>query len=163
MDGKEIAPKDIYQAMNTDDRDTYDREVTSLRTAGLLVEIRTNAAATRQAKLQRKPKAQIPRFRVTNPSISLSQSSLSIPENHRKLYVGNVSQETLQEDFHALFGHYGEIERIDMPIDKQTNQPKGFAFIVFRALESAQNARRDLNGKELKGRRLNVQEYQEKA
>ena len=67
MHDRALAPRDIYRAMNTQDRDTYDREVTQLRKAGILVEIRTNPKATQLARKTHKPKGQIARFKVTNP------------------------------------------------------------------------------------------------
>jgi ATP-dependent DNA helicase RecG len=64
MDSRELSPADIYGAMNSQDRNTYDREVTALRKRGLLIEMRTNPAATQMARRMRKPKSYIPRFRV---------------------------------------------------------------------------------------------------
>ncbi|MEM7179663.1 MAG: ATP-binding protein [Spirochaetota bacterium] len=64
MNGKELSPFDIYQAMNTKDRDAYDREVTELRKLKILTPIRTNSAATFMAKNQNIPKQRVPRFKV---------------------------------------------------------------------------------------------------
>ncbi len=64
---KEISPQDIYKAMNTDDRDTYDREVTGLRQQGILVQIRTNVSATNLAKKLKVKKQTIGRFKVVMP------------------------------------------------------------------------------------------------
>lgn len=82
MGDREISSAEIYKAMNTDDRNTYDREVTALRTSGLLVEIRTNPQATRLARANKIPKNQVPRFRVRvpgvpSPSGEFSSASLS--------------------------------------------------------------------------------------
>lgn len=67
MQKPELSPRDIYEAMNTADRDTYDREVTDLRNRGLLEQIRTNSHAASLAKQTGVPKAQIGRFRVVTP------------------------------------------------------------------------------------------------
>jgi ATP-dependent DNA helicase RecG len=65
---KELSPADIYQAMNTNDRDTYDREVTALRKAGVLDSFRTNTEAQNIAKLNSVQKRRIARFKVNIPS-----------------------------------------------------------------------------------------------
>src|SRR5207248_2623954 len=69
MDGREISPAEVYKAMNTEDRNIYDREVTALRKARLLVEIRTNPQATGIARRNKVPKAQVPRFKVQIPGV----------------------------------------------------------------------------------------------
>src|SRR5438132_770389 len=67
MDDRQLSPDEIYKAMNTDDRDTYDREVTALRHHRVLLEIRTNQAATAYARLQKIKKRYVPRFKVQIP------------------------------------------------------------------------------------------------
>ena len=68
INDKEIAPFDIYQAMNTKDRDTYDREVTWLRNQRLLEQIRTNIEAKNIANKEKKDKQKITRIKVVIPS-----------------------------------------------------------------------------------------------
>ncbi len=68
MEGADIAPDDIYKAMNTSDRDTYDREVTKLRNMGLLKEIRTNLQASKIAETTKIPKRNIARFKIRVPT-----------------------------------------------------------------------------------------------
>lgn len=70
MDDQAISPLDIYKAMNTDDRNTYDREVTGLRKAKILVEIRKNSEASAYAKRKKISKQKGPRFRVQIPQKS---------------------------------------------------------------------------------------------
>ncbi len=67
LNEKEISPNDIYKAMNTDDRDTYDNEVTGLRKLGLLVEIRSNSQALWFSKSNNIPKQKVARFKVKIP------------------------------------------------------------------------------------------------
>jgi len=67
IDGAEIAPEDISRAMNTSDRDTYDREVTGLRKMGLLNETRTNPQAGKISEATGIPKKKIARFKVNVP------------------------------------------------------------------------------------------------
>ena len=68
MNDKELSPNDIYQAMNTKDRDTYDREITKLRTQKLLIEIRTNVQAKNLAFRNKTDKKKVARFKVVLPS-----------------------------------------------------------------------------------------------
>ncbi|MEO6039305.1 MAG: ATP-binding protein [Saprospiraceae bacterium] len=67
IDGAEIAQEDIYRAMNSSDRDTYDREVTGLRKMGLLHETRTNPQTGKISELTGIPKRKIARFKVSKP------------------------------------------------------------------------------------------------
>lgn len=67
MNEAEIAPEDIYRAMNTMDRDTYDREITGLRKMRLLHEIRTNEQASKIAGSTGMSKKKITRFKVDIP------------------------------------------------------------------------------------------------
>ena len=67
IEGKHLSPKDIYVAMNTKDRNTYDVEVTGLRNDGLLVPVRTNPNAYQYAKANNIPKEEVPRFKVNIP------------------------------------------------------------------------------------------------
>jgi ATP-dependent DNA helicase RecG len=68
MNGRELSPLDIYRAMNTRDRDTYDKEVSSLRKTGVLQEIRTNPQASKISQQTGQAKITIPRFKVVIPN-----------------------------------------------------------------------------------------------
>lgn len=68
MNEKELSPFDIYSAMNTNDRDTYDKEVTSLRKLNLLREIRTNINAKNLAFKNKIDKKRVGRFKVVIPT-----------------------------------------------------------------------------------------------
>lgn len=67
MNGREISPHDIYEALSTEDRTIYDEEVTLLRNAGILEQIRTNSSALQMSKQKNIPKKKIARFKVVNP------------------------------------------------------------------------------------------------
>ena len=68
MNDKELSPSDIYHAMNTKDRDTYDKEVTFLRNQKLLEQIRTNIQAQDFATTQKIDKRKVARFKVQIPN-----------------------------------------------------------------------------------------------
>jgi len=67
MGGEALSKSDIYESMTTNDRDTYDREVTGLRNADILREVRTNPNATQYAKQNNIEKDRVPRFKVFPP------------------------------------------------------------------------------------------------
>lgn len=67
MNRQELSPNDINRAMNSDDRDVYDREITGLRKARILVEIRSNRDAAAMARQSKIDQRSVKRFRVNSP------------------------------------------------------------------------------------------------
>jgi cold-inducible RNA-binding protein len=78
------------------------------------------------------------------------------------IFVGNLSYQTSQDDLHAAFAAYGGVERVNIVTDRDTGQPRGFAFVEMTESQEAQNAITHLNGAELHGRALNVNEARPK-
>ena len=78
------------------------------------------------------------------------------------IFVGNLSYETTQNDLHAAFAAYGSVERVDLIRDRDTGQPRGFAFVEMTDQQGAQAAIAQLNGAELRGRAMNVNEARPK-
>ena len=74
------------------------------------------------------------------------------------IYVGNLSYEVSEEDLQEAFEAFGQVESVRIIKDKYSGQSKGFGFVEMAAEAEAQSAISDLNGKELKGRTLNVNE-----
>lgn len=75
-----------------------------------------------------------------------------------KLYISNISYEATDADLRELFGSYGEITSLKIITDRQTGKPKGFAFLEYDNDVSAVKALYDLDGVELKGRKIAVKE-----
>ncbi len=75
-----------------------------------------------------------------------------------KLYVGNLSFDTTQQDLEQLFGELGTVESANLIEDRDTGRSRGFAFVEMSSDEEAQNAISELNGKEVDGRELKVNE-----
>jgi len=75
-----------------------------------------------------------------------------------KIYVGNLSYDVTESELQTAFAAFGKVETVTIMIDKYTGRSKGFAFIEMPSQEEAQAAITGLNGKELKGRNLNVNE-----
>ena len=78
------------------------------------------------------------------------------------IFVGNLSYQTTQDDLHAAFAQYGGVERVNIVTDRDTGQPRGFAFVEMSDSQAAQSAITHLNGSELNGRALNVNEARPK-
>ena len=75
-----------------------------------------------------------------------------------KIYVGNLSYEVTEDDLKMAFKEFGQVESISIIKDKYSGQSKGFGFVEFASNAEGQAAIDGLNGKELKGRTLNVNE-----
>jgi cold-inducible RNA-binding protein len=74
------------------------------------------------------------------------------------IFVGNLSYQTRQEELEAAFTAYGAVERVNVVTDRDTGQPRGFAFVEMSNGNEARNAIAGLNGTELNGRAMNVNE-----
>ncbi len=74
------------------------------------------------------------------------------------IYVGNMSYDTTEEDLRLACEVFGKVESINIIKDKFSGQPKGFAFVEMPSKTEGQAAIDGLNGKELKGRSLSVNE-----
>jgi len=75
-----------------------------------------------------------------------------------KLYVGNMSYETTEEDLRLACEAFGKVESATIIKDKDSGEPKGFGFVEMSSKAEGQAVIEGLNGKELKGRTLNVNE-----
>ena len=75
-----------------------------------------------------------------------------------KIYVGNLNYRTTSEGLQALFSHFGEVISVSVVTDRETGQPRGFAFVEFAQPESVAKAIQELDGQEFEGRRLRVNE-----
>lgn len=78
------------------------------------------------------------------------------------IFVGNLSYQATSADLQAAFEAYGNVERVNVVTDRDTGQPRGFAFVEMTDADAAQNAISQLNGAELHGRTMNVNEARPK-
>jgi cold-inducible RNA-binding protein len=74
------------------------------------------------------------------------------------IYVGNISRDLSEEELREAFGAFGQVSTVNIIKDKFTGEYRGFAFVEMPVKEEADAAINSLNGKELKGRALNVNE-----
>jgi RNA recognition motif-containing protein len=75
-----------------------------------------------------------------------------------KIYVGNLSYNVTEEDLRQAFEAFGQIASASIIKDKFSGQSKGFGFIEMPESEEAQTAISSMNGKQMEGRTLNVNE-----
>jgi RNA recognition motif-containing protein len=74
------------------------------------------------------------------------------------LFVGNLSYNASEDDVRQAFSAFGEVASVSIIMDRETGRPKGFGFVEMPNQTEAQAAIAGLNGKELAGRNLNVNE-----
>ena len=75
-----------------------------------------------------------------------------------KLYVGNLSFDTTSQDLEQIFGEVGTVESTNIIEDRETGRSRGFAFVEMSSKAEGQNAISQLDGKEIDGRSLKVNE-----
>lgn len=80
-----------------------------------------------------------------------------------KLFVGNLSFQTTEDEVLRAFTPYGAVESVSILTDRMTGQSRGFGFVEMPDRTEAQNAINALNGAELNGRALNVNEARPKT
>ena len=76
----------------------------------------------------------------------------------KNIFVGNLSYGATEDAVRSMFAAYGTVERVHIVTDRDTWQPRGFAFVDMSVDSDAERAIAALNGKELDGRALNVRE-----
>ncbi len=74
------------------------------------------------------------------------------------IFVGNLSYQTTEAELESAFGSFGTVERVSIVRDRDTGQPRGFAFVEMTNSNEAANAIQGLNGTEMGGRAINVNE-----
>ena len=80
----------------------------------------------------------------------------------KKLYVGNLPFTSTEEELRALFGRHGSVDSVNVIMDRETGRPRGFAFVEMSEPSAATDAIKALDGTQLGGRALKVNEAQDK-
>jgi cold-inducible RNA-binding protein len=81
----------------------------------------------------------------------------------KNLFVGNMSFQTTEAELSALFKPFGQVTRVHLVMDRETGRARGFAFVEMPNDDEAAKAIAGLDGKELGGRNLKVNEARPKA
>ena len=79
-----------------------------------------------------------------------------------KLYLGNLPFAASDDDIKEAFSAYGTIEDLFIPLDRETNRPRGFAYITLADDDLARKAIEEMDGADLMGRNLRVNEAEER-
>lgn len=80
----------------------------------------------------------------------------------KKLFVGNLPFSATEEEVRSLFSEFGEVQGVIIPTDRDTGKPRGFAFVQMAVDEDAEKAIAAVNGRNMGGRALNVNEARPK-
>lgn len=81
----------------------------------------------------------------------------------KNLFVGNMSFQTTESELRTIFEPFGELTRVNVVTDRDTGQARGFAFVEMTNDDEAAKAVAALNGREVGGRALNVNEARPKG
>ena len=81
----------------------------------------------------------------------------------KNIFVGNLSFGTTEQDLRSLFEAHGSVDRVNIVTDRDTGQPRGFAFVEMTNDAEGDRAINAVNGKEVGGRALNVNEARPKG
>jgi RNA recognition motif-containing protein len=80
----------------------------------------------------------------------------------KKIYVGNLPFTTTEDELRALFARHGVVESVAVIMDRETGRPRGFAFVEMSEASAAADAIKALDGTQLGGRALRVNEAQDR-
>ena len=80
----------------------------------------------------------------------------------KKIYVGNLPLSSTEGDLRSLFARHGDVASVNVIMDRETGRARGFAFVEMEQEDSAREAIRSLDGTELDGRSLRVNEAEDK-
>src|SRR6266566_493563 len=81
----------------------------------------------------------------------------------KNIFVGNLSFRTTEQDFRSLFAVHGSVDRVSIVTDRDSGQPRGFGFVEMTNNAEGDRAIAAVNGKEIGGRALNVNEAKPKS
>ena len=79
------------------------------------------------------------------------------------IYVGNLSRETTEDDLRQAFAELGQVESANIITDRFSGESRGFGFVEMPSKQEAEKAIEEMNGKDLMGRALNVNEARPKT
>lgn len=89
-------------------------------------------------------------------NVSEQERNIQLISETKRLFLRNLTYSCAEDDLKSLFGPFGQLEQVHMPIDKKTNNPKGFAYVDFHDADDAVRAYLELDAKPFQGRLLHV-------
>ncbi len=93
-------------------------------------------------------------MRTPVPGQGIKDSKITMAQN--KLYVGNLSFDSTEDDITDAFSAHGTVTSVNVIMDRDTGRPRGFAFVEMSSDAEAQTAMQALDGQDLGGRNLKV-------
>jgi cold-inducible RNA-binding protein len=81
----------------------------------------------------------------------------------KNIFVGNLSFNTSEDELRQVFEAYGQVERVSILTDRETGRSRGFGFVEMANSEEGEKAIAGLNGSQIGGRTINVNEARPKA
>lgn len=81
----------------------------------------------------------------------------------KNIFVGNLNFNTSEDELRQMFEAYGQVDRVSIMTDRDTGRSRGFAFVEMASAEDGEKAIASLNGSNLGGRTLNVNEARPKT
>ncbi len=115
--------------------------------------------ASSLSPVQTAPRPILPRF-TNQPTF---HEVANKEKKMKNIFVGNLSFGATEAAVRSLFEQYGAVERVSIVTDRDTGQARGFGFVEMSANADADRAIAELNGRELDGRALNVNEARPKT
>lgn len=95
--------------------------------------------------------------------VSRTQTAHSEATRLKNIFVGNLDFNTSEEELRQLFEAYGQVDRVSIMTDRETGRSRGFGFVEMVNAEDGEKAIAALNGTQVGGRKLNVNEARPKA
>jgi len=159
IDARELSTEDLYAALNTADRSTYDREVDALRNANILVEVRSKGSAYGLAKRRGISEHSIPRFRVQLPgrrraAAEITTDIRSQREAKRAVIVRNLNRKVTPIEVESLLTSCGHVEDVLVELDS-ADMDASWAIVRFAHSPSVAKAL-NLDGSSYDGRLISV-------
>ena len=99
-------------------------------------------------------------FGPKTPLIQIAQSEASPVKN---IFVGNLNFNTSEEELRQMFEPYGQVDRVSIMTDRDTGRSRGFGFVEMTSAEDGEKAIAALNGSQIGGRTLNINEARPKT
>src|SRR5947208_14690815 len=81
----------------------------------------------------------------------------------KKLFVGNLAYGVTEDELRELFAQVGSCESVSIVLDRDTGQSRGFGFVTMTGNDDAERAKKQLDGTDLKGRRLRVDDANDQS
>lgn len=158
----EISPQEIWDAVGIVDTDEYRQLLESLQKLGILCRSVNKNKAYSLAKSKKISKKSVPQFSIRIPvQIPIGSIQEERPDDidYAKIFVNNIPYYSTESDLIEIFNHFGEVVNVSIPINYETRLSRGFAFIEFERLESANRAIQESGRIYYKGRNLYTNKY----